>query len=150
MNTAQQTIKKTIGINAPKEKVWDVLFNDKFTRIWYAEFSEGTYAETDWQQGSKAVFRDKSGFGMVGTIVTSRPYEKLSIEFEGVITEGKEDYESTVAQQIKGAHETYMLSQNEGSTQVSIESDMAEEHFESMSAAWDRALQKVKDFSETA
>jgi uncharacterized protein YndB with AHSA1/START domain len=150
MNTAQQTIKKTIDIQAPKEKVWAVLFNDEYTRIWYAEFSEGTYAQTDWQQGSKAVFRDKSGFGMVGTIVTNKQYEKLSIEFQGVFTDGKEDYESADAQQVKGARETYILAERDGATQVSIESDMAEEHFESMSASWERALQKVKELSEKA
>lgn len=148
MNTAQQTIRKSIDIQAPREKVWEVLFNDKYTRIWYAEFSEGTYAQTDWQPGSKAVFRDKSGFGMVGRIITNKLYEKLSIEFEGVFTDGKEDYESADAHQVKGARETYILTEKEGGTQVSIESDMAQEHFESMSASWERALLKVKELSE--
>jgi uncharacterized protein YndB with AHSA1/START domain len=149
-NSAQQTIKKTIDIRAPREKVWEVLFSDNYTRIWYAIFSEGTYAETDWQPGSKTVFRDKSGFGMVGRIVTGQPYEKLSIEFEGIITDGREDYESTGAQQVKGARETYILSRKEDCTQVSIESDMTEDYFESMSAAWEKALQKVKELSEAA
>jgi uncharacterized protein YndB with AHSA1/START domain len=36
MNTQLQTIKKSITINAPREKVWEVLLQDKLTRLWYA------------------------------------------------------------------------------------------------------------------
>ena len=150
MNTTQQTIKKTVEIQAPKEKVWDVLLNDIFTRIWYAEFSEGTHVNTDWKLGSKAVFIDTSGSGIVGRVMANKSYEILSIEFEGVVTQGKEDYDSLGAQQVKGAHETYILTETEGHIQLSIESDMSEDYVEMMSAAWDRALQKIKDLSEKA
>ena len=33
-----KTIKKSIEIKASKEKVWEVLTEDKYTRIWYADF----------------------------------------------------------------------------------------------------------------
>jgi len=42
-----QPIKKSIEINAPKEKVWDVLLSDSYTGIWYLAFGEGVHAETD-------------------------------------------------------------------------------------------------------
>jgi uncharacterized protein YndB with AHSA1/START domain len=88
-----KTIKKTIGVHAPKAKVWDVLLQDQFTRIWYAEFSPGAYAETDWQLGSKAVFSDDSQDGLVGKIVANQPCELVSIAYEGLLLNGKEDYE---------------------------------------------------------
>ena len=143
-----KTIKKSIDINAPKEKVWDVLLNDKYTRIWYAEFSEGSHAETDWKLGSKAVFTDGSGCGMVGRIVENKPAEVISVEYEGTIINGVEDYESEMSKAVKGTRETYKLSEKNGVTHLDISCEMGEEYFDMMSAAWDRALQKIKGFAE--
>jgi uncharacterized protein YndB with AHSA1/START domain len=144
----EKTIKKSINISAPKEKVWDILLNDKFNRIWYAEFSEGTHAETDWKVGSKVVFKDNRQSGMIGKIIENKPDEALSIEYQGILNAGSEDYESAGAKQMKGGRETYQLSEKEGITKVSIESGMTEEYFDSMSLAWDKALQKIKELSE--
>lgn len=144
----QKAIKKSIDIQASREKIWDVLLNDSYTRIWYAEFSEGTRAETDWKEGSQVTFTDNSKDGMLGKIVTHRPNELLSIEFQGMIANGQEDYESEGAKAVKDTRETYRLSEKEGSIELAIESDMGEEYFESMSAAWDKALLKIKDLAE--
>ena len=144
-----QTIKKSIAINAPKEKVWSVLLNDESTRIWYAEFSEGSHADTDWRLGSKAVFTDKSKSGIVGKVIANKPYEVLSLEYEGVVKGGMEDYDSQEARNVKGSRETYKLSARNGDTNLSIECDMGSSYFEFMSSAWDKALQKIKNLSET-
>ncbi|MEX0968196.1 MAG: hypothetical protein WD077_13225 [Bacteroidia bacterium] len=48
-----QTIRKSIGINAPKEKVWNVLLQDETYRIWTSAFEPTSYAVTDWKEGSK-------------------------------------------------------------------------------------------------
>ena len=94
-------IKKSISINAKAERVWEVLLQDKYTRIWYEEFSKGSYAETDWQQGSKAVFKDSTQNGIVGKIAVNKPYQQLSIEYTGVIKDGVENYTSDEAQKVK-------------------------------------------------
>ncbi len=60
-----QAIHKTIDINAPAEKVWQVLLDEKHIREWYKSFGEGVMAETDWQLGSKAVFKDQKGSGII-------------------------------------------------------------------------------------
>lgn len=149
MNAEKQLIKKSIQISAPKEKVWDVLLQDHSTRIWYAAFSEGSYAETDWQLGSKAIFKDNSNSGMVGTVVVNRPHEVISVEYTGVIENGEEIYNNEVAKAVQGGRETYRLSEKYGITQLNIECDMSEEYFDMMSAAWDQALQKIKELAET-
>jgi hypothetical protein len=143
-----QKIKKTIEINAPSQEVWQVLLDDNFTRIWYAEFSEGAQAETSWEAGSKVVFTDPSGGGMVGKIIVNKPRQELSIEFDGLLIDGKEDYESEDARQVKGGRENYYLTEKDGRTRLSIESDMSPEYFESMSLAWDKALEKIRELSE--
>ncbi len=148
MKAEIQTIKKTVAVNAPKEKVWDVLLQDNFNRIWFAAFSEGTYADTDWQLGSKVKFIDNSSSGLVGKVVVNRPYEVISVEYTGLVEAGNEDYESQVAKEMKGSRETYRLIENEGFTTLAIESDMSEEYFDMMSAAWDNALEKIKQLAE--
>ena len=141
-------IQKSIAINAPKEKVWDVLLKDEYTRQWYAEFSEGTHAETDWSKGSKALFTDNNGSGIVGKIVENKKAELLSIEYQGAVENGKEIYDSEMAKAVKGWMESYKLSETNGMTDLTISSDMSEDHFDFMSLAWDKALQKIRGFSE--
>ncbi|MEO6550665.1 MAG: SRPBCC domain-containing protein [Ferruginibacter sp.] len=141
-------IMKTIEIEAPKENVWKVLHEDQFTRAWYAEFCEGTHAETDWQPGSKAIFKDNSNNGIVGKIIDNRPNEYLAIEYDGMIVNDIEDYESEWAKTVQGSRETYQLTGQNGATELNISCDMAESHFEEMSVAWDKALLKIKTMAE--
>ncbi len=143
-----KTIKKSIEINASPENVWDVLFNEKFNKSWYEEFSEGSRGETDWEVGSKAVFTDKTGNGLIAKITANKPYEILSMEYEGVVKDGVEIYDNDEANELKGGHEIYRLSGKEGITHLSIESDMSEEYLDRMASAWERALQKIKVLSE--
>ncbi len=102
MENNMQTIHGSININASKQKVWQVLHEDKYNRQWYAEFSAGTYAITDWQVGGKAIFTDDSNSGLIGKILKSRPPEELVIEYEGVLTNGEEVYDSAEAKAVKG------------------------------------------------
>jgi uncharacterized protein YndB with AHSA1/START domain len=61
-----QKINFSISINAPKEKVWKVLWNDDSYRKWTSAFAEGSYAVTDnWKEGTKVKFLDPKGSGMI-------------------------------------------------------------------------------------
>ena len=144
-----QTIKASIDINAPKEKVWEVLLGHKYIQIWYTAFGEGITADTDWQLGSKAVFVDNKGSGMIGKIVQHIPNEMIDIEYEGIMVDGKEDYNSIAANDMKGTHETYCLSSKDHATNLSIECEMDDAYYEMMSSAWEKALQKIKQLSES-
>ncbi|WP_159468050.1 SRPBCC domain-containing protein [Dyadobacter sp. 3J3] len=148
METTKSVIKKSILIKASKEKAWDVLFTDPYIRIWYNEFSAGCYAVTDWKLGSKAVFKDDNDNGLVGEIVANQPNQLLSIEYVGVLEGGIEDYESEMANLMKGGRETYKISETDGGTYLEIELDIAQEYFEMMSSMWDKALEKIKELAE--
>ena len=59
-------------INAPKEKVWKVLWDDESYRQWTTAFSEGSYAVTDnWRQRTEVKFLGPSGEGMISRGVKS-------------------------------------------------------------------------------
>jgi uncharacterized protein YndB with AHSA1/START domain len=149
MEAQKELIRKSISIHAPKEKVWDVLFTDRYIRIWYSEFSQGSYAITDWKVGSKALFIDESKRGLVGEIAVNEPNQRLAIEYAGTVNEdGAEDYESEMAGEFKGTRETYHISEEGGITFLELTCDMPAKYFEMMSAAWDKALQKIKQLSE--
>lgn len=144
-----KTLKKTIDILAPKEKVWDVLTEDKYTRDWYNAFCEGAHAITDWKLNSKVIFKDPSGNGLIGKIIENQPNALLAVEYTGTLIKGKEDYEHPDAVAVKGGHESYTLSGTENSTRLSISTDLAEEFVDSMATAWDKALVRLKTIAET-
>ncbi|MEO8664501.1 MAG: SRPBCC domain-containing protein [Ignavibacteria bacterium] len=143
-----KTIKRSIDINAPKKKVWSVMLDKHYTKIWYSQFSEGSYADTDWKPGSKALFKDDSESGLVGKVIVNDPNEKVSVEYMGLVIAGREDYESDGAKSVKGGRETYILSEKNGETHLEIECDMSPEYFDAMSSSWERAMIKIKELSE--
>jgi len=46
----------SIDIDSPRERVWEVLWEDATYRDWTSGFSEGSYAVSDWREGSKTMF----------------------------------------------------------------------------------------------
>src|SRR6188508_3009161 len=80
----------TVKINAPKEKVWEVLWNDKTYREWTSVFSEGSYAVSDWKEGSKVQFLGPEGGGMFSKIAKLVPNEYMSFEHLGELKDGQE------------------------------------------------------------
>lgn len=143
-----RTITKAIDIDAPPERVWDVLLDDATYRQWTAEFMAGSYAETDWQEGSTVRFLDPSGSGLLGHIAASRHPELVDIEYDGLVADGKDDTESDHAREYRGSRETYRLTRTPSGTHLGIAADMGEEYYDDMVAAWDRALAKAKALAE--
>jgi hypothetical protein len=144
----KQILKTSIEIRASKDKIWDVLLQDKTYRQWTKPFSEGSHAVTDWKEGSKVYFKDSSGDGMVSRVALHKPGEIISIEHLGFLKDGKEDYDNPEIKQWQGAKETYKLTENNGICRLDIEQDVSEEESEWMSQAWEKSLQIIKDLSE--
>ncbi|HEX8270709.1 MAG TPA: SRPBCC domain-containing protein [Flavobacterium sp.] len=143
-----KVIDKKIRISAPVEKVWDVLVTDELNRVWYAEFSPGAYAETDWREGSQVSFLDDSKNGITGTLVSCKPNEIISIVYDGVVEGGVNDFECQMANDVKGGREIYMLSQVDGATELHVICDMSDMMYDMMASAWDRGLAKIKELAE--
>lgn len=143
-----KAINKEVTINAPAAEVWRHLVEDKSTRQWYAEFQEGSHAETDWQVGSPVRFVDATDCGMVGHVVAADAGKLLSVEMDGFVVNGADDFESEGAKAVKGGRETYTLSENNGKTHLAVSTAMSEDWYDNMSQAWDRALVKLKTMAE--
>jgi len=146
-----------ITISAPKEKVWNTLWDDATYRAWTSAFSEGTgsdgsRAETDWKKGNKVLFVDGTNTGMVSMIAENIPNEFMSIKHLGIVKGGVEDLESDEARQWAGALENYTLRAINGGTELMISLSGAEipKEFEDyFRNAWPKALDKLKDLAES-
>ena len=138
---------KTV-INATPEKIWHVLWDDDTYRKWTSAFAEGSFAQTDWKQGSKVLFLDGNGQGMVSRIAENRPNEYMSIEHLGEVKDGVEDTTSERVKGWAGAHENYTLKKVNGKTELIIDMDITEEFKDMFAQIWPKALENVKKLSE--
>jgi len=143
-----EKLQFNIDINAPREKVWKTLFEDETYRQWTSAFSENSSAETDWKKGSKILFLDGTGQGMVSKVAESIPNEYMSIEHLGMLKDGVEDLDSDDVKAWAGAYENYTLKGDNGKTELFIESDITEEYKEMMANIWPKALNKLKELAE--
>jgi len=146
-----QKLHFKIDINAPKEKVWHTMLDDKTYRIWTEAFMPGSYYKGDWGKGSKMLFigpGENGDMGMVSRIKENQKYKFISIEHYGVVKDGKEDTSSDEVKAWAGAHENYTFKEKDNSTEVLVDMDTAEEYKEMFEDMWPKALQKLKELSE--
>lgn len=142
-------LRFSIEIQAPKEKIWQVLLDDRTYRIWTSVFHEGSHAVGDWQEGTKILFLGPEGSGMSSRIFKHVPNVFLSIQHLGFIANGVEDFDSEEAKKWSGALENYALLERQGVCELIIEIDVMETYIDYFEKAWPQALQKVKELAET-
>jgi len=145
----------SIVIDAPKEKVWHAMLDDKPYREWTKVFNPaGSYYEGDWSEGSKILFlgpdpeHPESLGGMVSRIAKNTPYEYISIEHIGMIRDGAEDTESEEVKKWVPAFENYTFHEKGGGTEVLVDVDVADEYADMFNDMWPKALRKLKEVAE--
>lgn len=147
-----KTVHASIVINAPKEKVWKAMLEDKTYREWTTAFHAGSHFVGSWDQGSEIRFlgpnEDGTMGGMVGRIKENRPYEFVSIEYVGEIMNGKVDTTSEHAKAWIGGHENYAFAEKDGKTEVVVDTDTTEEMVNIFEDMWPQALKKLKEVAE--
>ena len=74
-------VDKSIEIEAPAQKVWEMLTNRQYSDIWVKEFSSGGPAfhiESNWKLGSVVLWKGKNGRVVVeGNVTALRPNSLL-------------------------------------------------------------------------
>lgn len=135
-------------IKAPREKVWDVLWNDATYRMWTSVFSEGSYADTDWKEGSKVLFLSAKGDGMFSTIAKNTPNEFMSFRHMGVVKNGKEEPLNEETKQWSGAMENYTLKETDGVTELIVEMDVTDDFQNYFRETFPKAMDKIKAMAE--
>lgn len=145
-----QKIRFHAEINAPREKVWESLWGNIFNyNTWTSPFMEGSTVETDnWKEGSRVIFGDGSGSGMVAEIAANRPNEFMSFRHLGMLKDGVEDTTSEAVSSWAGAMENYTLSGENGNTLLQVELDVNDDFKAYMEKTWPLAMEKIKGLAE--
>lgn len=149
-------IHHSILIQAPREKVWDVMLGDATYREWTTAFNPGSYFKGDWSEGSKILFlgpdpenpNATGESGMVSRIKENRLHEFMSIEHLGLYKNGVEDYESDEVKKWAPSFENYTFTEKDGGTEVSVDMDAADEYEDMFNGMWPEALKKLKEVAE--
>jgi predicted 3-demethylubiquinone-9 3-methyltransferase (glyoxalase superfamily)/uncharacterized protein YndB with AHSA1/START domain len=136
-------------INAPREKVWEVLWSKETYPKWTAPFSEGSRAKSDWKEGSKVYFLNAEGEGMVALIDKRKDPEIMNFKHLGMIDKnGNEDLESEKVKSWAGAMENYRLEEKNRATRLIVNMDMDDEYKDYFLKTWPEALEKLKELAE--
>ncbi len=136
-------------INAPKEKVWDTLWAKGKYEIWAAVFHEGSTFETDWEEGSKILFTDGKGSGMVSKVSANKPNEYMSFTHLGEIKDGVEDTTSEKVKIWQGATESYTLTESNGGTKLAVDMDITPDFKDYFLNTWPKAIEAIKTLAES-
>ena len=139
----------TIRIHASAEKVWNTLWEDETYRKWTAVFAEGSYALSDWKEGSRVKFLNGKGDGMYSTIDKSIPEKFISFRHLGEIKDGVEQ-PVDLSQHWSGALENYTLEETNGITDLRVDIDVLESHAEYFKSKFPAALLKLKELAENS
>lgn len=143
-----EKISFTVNINAPKEKVWQILWNDDSYRKWVAVFSEGSKAVSDWKEGSKIHFVNENNDGMFSLIDKRVDNEIMDFKHLGMLKNGIELPEDEITKSWSGAMENYNLSETENGTKLSLEMDIVADYKDYFMEKFPLALKIVKELSE--
>ncbi len=144
-----EKIKFSARINAPKEKVWKALWEDASYRKWTSAFTEGSHVVTDnWKEGSKVLFLDPQGHGMVSIVAQNKPNEYMSFRHIGVVKDGVEDTSSDAVKGWAGALENYSLRENAGNTELEVDMDITEDYKDYFEKTWPVALERLREIAE--
>ncbi len=132
-------------INASKEKVWDVLWDDASYRKWTTVFHEGSHAVSDWQEGGSILFLGPNWDGMFSMIVKKDDFHTMIFKHLGEIKNGEK-----IPKQWGASTESYFMDEKDGVTTLKVELNMeAEEWFETyFNSTFPKALEVVKKLAE--
>ena len=144
-----ETLTYEIRINAPIQKVWDLLWQPETYSVWTQFFMPDSQLKTDWKIGGKTYFTDKAGDGMVSTIESLKEPTEVVFKHLGTVKDGVEDIESKEVKEWSGAEEKYFLRAiDENTTQVRVVTHIDGEHQECMNNGFNQGFAMLKNLAE--
>lgn len=142
-------------IHASAEKVYNTMLGlDTIETYeqWTSAFNPTSTYEGSWEPGTKIYFigTDENGKkgGMVSEISDNIPFRFVSIRHCGILDGEKEITEGAEVEKWAGGSENYTFHQHNGSTTVTVDTDVTEEFLDYFNATWPKALQELKTLAE--
>ncbi|RKT01909.1 SRPBCC family protein [Chryseobacterium defluvii] len=148
-----ETLSYETVINAPLQKVWDVLWGPETYGQWTQFFSpdsSGSKMKTDWKVGGKTYFLNANDEGMVSTIDSMDEPNQIVFKHLGMVSNGVEDTQSKEIMEWSGAFEKYFLTDLDGKTKLHTEVQVDKEWEEHMNTGFIKGLEIVKNLAENS
>jgi hypothetical protein len=143
-----ETLQFTIEINAPTSKVWRVLWDDATYRKWTTAFCEGSYAESNWNEGDTVHFLALNGDGIYSIIEKKIDNKLMSFRHIGNIKEYKEMPLDEETKLWCNSKETYELSGENNQTKLTVSIDALETYVGFFNESMPKAIELIKNLSE--
>lgn len=141
-------VQFSVEINAPKEKVWNVLWDDATYRKWTSVFSEGSYAVSDWKEGSRVHFLNANNDGMYSVIDQCIENKIMNFKHIGNIKHGVEMPLDATTENWSGATENYTLNEKNGITTLTVDTNIVGEYQDYFNEKFPLALDLIKKLAE--
>lgn len=135
----------TITIEAPRNKVWSTLFDDKTFRDWGNIIDEGQYMVGEIKEGNEVQCMSSSGYGVTSLVEKLIPNEFVLFR---QMADTKEHGEQKREKEWTGGAESYSLAEEDGHTTVTVEIDVPDGLEEIFTERFPKALQRVKELAE--
>ena len=136
----------SIKIKAPKEKVWQTLWQDKTFRDWGSIIDEGQYMVGELAEGSEVQFiSSENGLGVTSVIEKLIPHEYIAFrQVADTMDSGKQEREK----EWTGGKESFELSEKNNSTNLMVNIDVPPGLEEIFKVRFPKALARVKILAE--
>ena len=136
----------SIKIKAPKEKVWQTLWEDKTLRDWGNIIDEGLYMVGEMAEGNEVQFISSvSGFGVTGVIEKLIPHEYVAFkQIADTMDSGEQEREK----EWTGGTESYELIEKNNIINLIVKIDVPPEQEETFRVRFPKALKRVKILAE--
>ena len=142
-----------IEINADAEKVYRTMLGHQTYSEWTSPFNPASRYEGSWEKGSGIRFigEDEKGNqgGMVSRIRENIPNRYVSIEHLGVLQGDNEITSGPEVEKWAGGLEDYTFEEHNGKTLVKVDVDVIDEFEAYFKDTWPKALNKLKELSES-
>ena len=136
----------SIEIKAPKERVWDTLWQDETFRDWANIIDPETYMVGELKEGHEIQFiSGDSGYGVTSLVEKLVPGEYLLLKHHAdTQEEGKREREK----EWTGGGERYSLVNQDGTTTLTTVFDVPSELEDYFQVAYPKALERIKVLAE--
>src|SRR5688572_19179835 len=131
-----------VEINAPKEKVWDTLWQDETLREWAGIIDPGTHMVGDLKEGNEVQFISGNGYGVTSLVEKLTANEFLLFR-HSADTQGNGEQERE--KEWTGGKESYALEEKDGTTALTAAFDVPLELEEYFKDNYPKALERVKE-----
>lgn len=136
----------SIQIKAFREKVWNTLWSDRTLRDWASIIDEGMYMVGELKEGSEVQFISSvGGYGVTSLVEKLSPGEFVTFRH---MADTEDSGSKAREKEWTGGGETYSLSERDGITTLTLNTDIPPEQEEMMKVRYPQALERIKYLAE--